>query len=303
MTRLAAIIVCMCLIPVFAMGNPFQLRSSLSLADMDQDGDLILRIRLIEVALDEEHPIDVVLDHRLEVLDYGRFEGRLYLRPFETCLWRKSEKETAWQYPGGGTVILNEGKTEGLVVTGSLHGPVEVIEGAWRLTYDRGVLTRFRLPSGTEIECKTRGNRICSLSTGGMELVSIDWGRFGQPASLKSPGCHYRFVLDTGGRLVAVVDEVIGSTIAKFTYDKNNLLISASYGKNKKLDIEWTANKGFGRGDSFYRKPYGISRLNDVNYEYKRDGNRVLMRKFTSRKVETLRWESLNGKIVFINDK
>jgi len=134
-------------------------------------------------------------------------------------------------------------------------------------------------------------------------LLSVDWSLSGNPASLQTAERHYRFVEDEEGRLTEVVDENIGIAIGKFHYDENGLLISARCRGRPSIEVQWRKNEGFGRGDSFYKKPFSISRVNGIRYVYSRNGNRVSMKKCDSGRWETLQWESLNGKIISIVTK
>jgi hypothetical protein len=294
-----------CLLPCLLLhGNPLEVQTVLGFADMDQDGDLVFRARLTETGVAGNLTFDVVLEHRLVVSDYGRSGSRLCLRPLETCVWEKSENEMTWERPGGGAFTTGKNKSpEGYVFSGGLEDRVEVSRQGWTLVYSKGNLSGIKLPSGDEVECQAQGNRVCSLSRQGEAILTVTWSESGNPESLKTADGRYVFVEDDEGRITEVLDDTIGAPIMRFHYDERGLLVFAKCRGRPDTVVRWRENKGFGRGNSFYRKPFSVAQVNKVAYEYVRDGNRVLMRKSATGKSETIRWESLNGKIVFITNK
>jgi hypothetical protein len=289
---------------VSLQGSPLEMQTVLGFSDMDQDGDFVFRVRLAEVGVAKNLTFDVILDHKLVVSDYGRYGSRLCLRPLETSVWEKTENEMTWEHPGGGVITAGKNKSaEGYLFSGELSGRIEASRQGWSLVYNKGNLTGIKFPSGEMVECQAQGNRVGSLSGQGRMILTVTWSESGNPISLETAEGRYHFAEDAGGRITEVRDDVIGVPIMRFHYDERGLLVFAKCRGRPDTVVKWRVNEGFGRGNSFYRKPYSVARVNDTEYEYIREGNRVLMRKYVSGKKETIRWESLNGKIVFLTNK
>jgi hypothetical protein len=281
---------------------------------MNQDEDLFLRIKLCTIESSDEISFEVFLEHAMEAGDYGTIKSRFRLRPFETSVWEREAGEFIWERPGGGNVILSlqknmtDSSLPGFARIGAITakwdetGVSEVKTGQWELNYENGGLISIRHLEGRPVAVRSGAGKVNELKFGQKTLANVIWGKNGNPEKLHCGTDTWLFVEDGNGRLASVTDSAIGATIVEFSYGEEGLVSQVKRIGGKTMTISWRENPDFGRGDSFYKKPFGVAKINDTRYEYARKGNRVKMgMKPSQSKWRHLKWEFKNGKAIITN--
>jgi hypothetical protein len=102
----------------------------------------------------------------------------------------------------------------------------------------------------------------------------------------------------------SVLDEKLDAEILKINYAETGLVCRVWTLSAGDTAIAWRKNENYGRGDSFYRKPYSLARVGNTSYHYYRDGNIVRMDMTPGDGItHTLIWKTLGGKIVSVSGK
>jgi hypothetical protein len=306
--------------------NPFQPVQRLTLGNMNQDGDLFLRVKICSIEITDETSLDVFLEHAMEAEDYAITGSWFHLRPFETSVWEREGGELIWEKPSGGIAVARvpddaEPKSPSPVrmngfpsrfpkfarqknVTAEWNetGDAWVNSEGWRLGYKNGGLSVIHSSGNKFLTAKAAGSKVTELRAGRQVLAAIEWRGSGNPAALRCGEDRYVFAEDEQGRMTRVIDEGIGAAIIEFSYNKDGLIEQVKRIGTGDMTVSWKANKGYGRGDSFYKKPFSVEKIDDTKYGYFRDGNRITMRmKSPGSDWQRLRWELKNGKIISIN--
>jgi hypothetical protein len=309
-----------------ARANPFLPAQRLTLGNMNQDGDLFLRIKLCTVELSEEISFEVFLEHAMEAGDYMDTVSRFYLRPFETSARERETGEIVWDRPGGGRLVAfadedaapknppalrRDGfpshfpkfaRLNNALAGWNKTGEAWVRSESWELGYKGGGLSAIRSPENKLLAVRANGGRIAEIRAGRRALASAEWRESGNPSALRCGNDRYVFIEDGQGRIARVIDGEIGVAIMEFSYNQDGLIERVKRTGAGEMKITWQANKGYGRGDSFYRRPFSVEKINDTQYDYFRDGNRVTMKmKPPGSDWQCLRWESRNGKVALIH--
>ncbi|MDR2675732.1 MAG: hypothetical protein LBC18_12960 [Opitutaceae bacterium] len=306
--------------------GPFLPVQRLTLGNMNQDGDLFLRIKIGTVELSEGISFEVVLEHATEAGDYAATGSRFHLRPFETSAWEREAGEFFWETPGGGRMsafakedavpkippaIQMDGfpsrfpkyaRLNNVLAGWNEAGDAWVRSESWELGYKNGGLSVIRSPENKLFAVRAGGGKITEIRAGRRRLAAVEWSANRNPAALRRGNDRYGFAEDGQGRMTRVIDEEIGAAIIEFSYNKDGLVERVKRIGAEDMTVSWRKNKGYGRGDSFYKKPFSVEKINDTRYAYSRDGNRVTMKmKPPDGGWKRLRWESRNGRTIPIN--
>ncbi len=302
--------------------DPFLPVQRLTLGNMNQDGDLFLRIKINSVELSAGVSFEVFLEHATEAGDYIAPGSRFHLRPFETSAWEREAGEILWETPGGGRVSAfarqdaapenppalqmhglpgrfpKYARLNNALAGWNEAGDAWVRSESWELGYKNGGLSVIRSPENNLFAVRADGGRMAEIRAGHRSLVTVDWSPSGNPRALRYGDERYIFVEDWQGRMVRVIDEGIGAAIIEFSYNTDGLVEGVKRIGAGDMIVSWRANKGYGRGDSFHKKPFSVERINDTRYDYARDGNRAAMKmKPPGKDWQCLRWESKNRRI------
>ena len=305
--------------------NPFLPVQRQTLCNMNQDGDLFLRIKIGSVELSEGVSFEVFLEHATEAEDYIAPRSRFHLRPFETSAWEREAGEFFWETPGGGRAaaftrqdavlenppaIQMDGVPAGFpkyarpnnaLAGWNEAGDAWVKSEGWELGYKNGGLSVICSPENRLFTVRAGGGRMAEIRSDGRSPVSVEWSESGNPKALRCGDDRYVFSEDGQGQMTRVIDEAIGAAIIEFSYNNNGLIERVKRIGAGDMTVSWRANKGYGRGDSFYRKSFSVEEINGARYGYTRDGNRATMKmKPPGKDWQCLRWESKNGRIVSV---
>ncbi|WP_342750704.1 hypothetical protein OH491_22085 [Termitidicoccus mucosus] len=297
----------------------------LTLGDLNQDGDLFLRIKLCTVELSEGISFEVLIDHATETEDYVAPGSRFHLLPFETSVWERETGEFLWETPGGGKMAVHAredavpknppdirmggfpahfpkfARLNNTLAGWNDEGDAWVRNENWELGYKSGGLAAIRNPENKLLSVKANGGKIAEIRAGNRVLASVEWSASGNPSVLRCGENRYVFVEDEQGRMARIIDEEIGTAIIELSYNKNGLVERVRRIGAKDMNVSWKANRGYGRGDSFYRKPFSVEKINDTKYDYFRAGNRVTMKmKPPDGDWKRLRWELQNGRVTLV---
>jgi hypothetical protein len=306
----------------FVQAGPFLPVQRLTLGHMNQDGDLFLRIKIGTVALSEGISFEVFLEHATETGDYAAPHSRFHLRPFETSAWEREAGELVWETPGGGRMaaFAREGaapktppalrmdgfpsrfpkyaRLSNALAGWNESGDAWVRSESWELGYKNGGLSMIRSPENKLITVRANGGRIAEIRAGHRLLAAVEWSGSRNPKALRCGAGRYVFSEDGQGRMTRVVDGEIKAAIVEFSHNKDGLVERVKQIGHEAMIVSWEANKGYGRGDSFYRKPFSVEKINDTRYVYSHNGNRVAMKmKPPGEGWQQLRWELKNGKM------
>jgi hypothetical protein len=178
-------------------------------------------------------------------------------------------------------------------------GLAKIKNGKWELYYENGGLVSINNSERQNLAVKSTNGKISGLKSENTILAAVTWGTMGRPEKLRCGTGTYLFTEDDGGRLVRVTDNAIGTAIVEISYTEKGLVSRVKRIGADGMDVMWRENAGFGRGDSFYRKPFCVEKINDARYEYTRDGNRMTLKmKPAGRVWQRLGLELKNGKMV-----
>jgi hypothetical protein len=293
--------------------DPFLPVQRLTLGNMNQDGDLFLRIKITSCELPDGTSFDIFLEHEMEAGDYNNIRSRFRLRPFETSVWEREVGELVWERPGGGRIIArrqgnaptsrfpNFAKEGAVTAEWDETGNVWIKNAQWELNYENGDLAGIRHSESRPFSVRAGGGKITEIRAERKTLASVTWSKNGNPEKLCCGMDTYLFDEDSNGRLARVTDETIGAAIVEISYDETGLMSQIKRIGSENMSVEWRKNKGYGHGDSFYRNPFSVGKINGTQYDYHRDGNRATMRmKPSGAGWQCLRWESKNGKVTLI---
>jgi hypothetical protein len=282
--------------------SPFQSAQRLTLGNMKQDGDLFFRIKISSIELSDDTSLEIFLDHEMDASDYGTTQSRFRLRPFETSTWERETGEIVWEKPGGGRQVAFSEKDAApknpplLQMDGfpslppkfsrlnnalagwNETGDAWVRSESWELIYKNGGLSAIRSPENKLLPVSANGGKIAEIRAGRRALASVEWSPNGNPAALRRGENRYVFVEDGRGRVARVIDVELGAAIIELSYNKDGLIEQVKRIGSENTAVSWRKNRGHGRGDSFYKKPFSVRQINDIKYDYSQNGTRVTMK-------------------------
>jgi hypothetical protein len=305
--------------------NPFLPVQRLTLGNMNQDGDLFLRIKIGTVELSDGSSFEVFLEHSAKTGDYADAGSRFYLRPFETSAWEREANEFLWETPGGGrasafaqedavpknppsirmdgfpSLFPKYARLNNALAGWNESGDAWVRIESWELGYKNGGLSVIRSPENKLHMVRANGGKIAEIRAGYRLLAAAEWSGSGNPRALHCGDDRYAFTEDGQGRMKQVIDEGIGAAIIEFFYNENGLVERVKRIEADDMVISWRANRGYGRGDSFYRKSFSVKRINGTRYDNSLEGNRAAMgMRPTGSSWQRLLWELKNGRVTLV---
>lgn len=274
------------------LANPFDTSPELALNSLRWDGDLQLRIPIMtEKAIPFQ---TIVLEHSIEVREYGKVYSAFALRPLETFLeFYPEDAKHVWYRPGGGLVEFRNGSTVpsylavlarsritggvgtkstgtftysgGCVLMSDSKGNDFVYDEGWLLKYEKGELRSIQNPKLERFEVATNGPHIISIFKRDHEIMAVTRSERQVVISVNAASNYQLSLLYNTEH--QPIDVYFNGNKLHFAYEEHRL-IKEVYGLQQHRAFSWVANLEFNKGNTSIQLPFHLSYDGERTYTY-----------------------------------